>query len=219
MIAGLLGKKLGMTEIFTESGECVPVTVLHVGPCTVLQVRTTEKDGYQAVQLGFEDKKRHRATRPETGHVKKADAEPKKFIAEVPWDGEDEADLGKSVGVEVFEGVKYVDVTGKSKGHGFTGVVRRHHFAGGPASHGQGDRHRSGGSIGQSSYPSRVFKGMRMPGHMGVQKNTVRNLIIVKIDTETNTIAVRGAVPGHNGSYITIRHARAQRRGVMHKKQ
>ena len=211
MIGGLLAKKLGMTEIFTEDGSCVPVTVLEAGPCTVLQIRSREKDGYTALQLGFDDRKRSRASRPETGHVKKANAEPKKFICEVPWDGDGEVELGQNLSVDMLAGVKYVDVTGTTKGHGFTGVVRRYKFAGGPATHGQGDRHRSPGSIGQSSYPSRVFKGMRMAGHMGCARHTTRNLEIVIVDPETHTIAVKGAVPGHNGSYLIIRRARFPR--------
>ena len=213
MIGGLLAKKLGMTQLFTEEGTVVPVTVLQAGPCTVMQVRTSEKDGYQALQLGLDDKKRARATKPEAGQAKKANTEPKKFIREVAWDGEGDVEAGQNLTVDVFDGVDYVDVTGKMKGRGFAGVVKRHHFAGGPKTHGQKDRTRTTGSIGQSANPSRVFKGMRMPGRMGGTR-TVRNLRVHKIDLDTNTIAVVGAVPGHNGAYVVVKRAVAPRKAA-----
>lgn len=209
MIAGLLAKKLGMTQAFTEDGRFVPVTLLQAGPCTVLEIRNLEKDGYQALQLGFEDKKRHRARKPETGQARKANTEPKKFIREVAWDGADEVKVGQELTVGLFEGQKFIDVAGTTKGHGFTGVVVRHHFRGGPKTHGQSDRLRAPGSIGASSDPSRVLKGVRMAGRMGTARRTVRNLEIYKIDPEAHTIAVIGAVPGHRGAYVIIRRATA----------
>jgi large subunit ribosomal protein L3 len=216
MIGGLLARKVGMTQVFTEDGRVVPVTVLQAGPCTVLQIRTREEDGYQALQLGFDDKRRQRATKPERGHAQKASAEPKKFVREVRWDGQDAPHLGQNLTVELFSGVKYVDVTGTTKGHGFTGVVRRHKFSGGPKTHGQSDRQRAPGSIGASSNPSRVFKGMRMAGRMG-GVHTVRNLKVHSIDPQTNTIAVVGAIAGHAGGYVIVRRAVVPRRAARSK--
>jgi len=205
MISAILGKKVGMTQVFKEDGTVVPVTVIQCGPCVVMQVKTEEKEGYNAIQLGFEDKPLKRATKPEIGHAKKANTTPKKFVREVQWDGEGDYKPGQQITVEVLEGIERVDVTGISKGRGFAGVVKRHGFAGGPKTHGQSDRHRAPGSIGQSSFPSRVFKGMRMAGHMGNEKCTVRNLELVKIDKEKNCILVKGAVPGPNGGYVVVR--------------
>jgi len=205
MISAILGKKVGMTQVFKEDGTVVPVTVIQCGPCVVMQVKTQEKEGYNAIQLGFEDKPLKRATKPEIGHAKKANTTPKKFVREVQWDGEGDYKPGQQITVEVLEGIERVDVTGISKGRGFAGVVKRHGFAGGPKTHGQSDRHRAPGSIGQSSFPSRVFKGMRMAGHMGNEKCTVRNLELVKIDKEKNCILVKGAVPGPNGGYVVVR--------------
>jgi len=208
MVNGLLGKKAGMTQLFTDSGELVPVTVIEAGPCTVMQVKTPDSDGYYALQLGFEDKRRKRSTRAESGHARKAQAEPKRFMREVSWDGEGEYSLGQELSVDVFSDVQFVDVSGISKGRGFAGVVRRHGFRGGPKTHGQKDRHRAPGSIGQSSDPSRVFKGTRMAGRMG-GRITTRNLRVVKVDTENNCLLVKGAVPGPVGGYVEIRKAKA----------
>ncbi len=208
MANGLLGKKAGMTQVFNESGEAVPVTVILVGPCTVMQMKTHEADGYHALQLGFEDLPRRRSNRPRSGHARKANAEPKKFVREVGWDGEGEYELGQTLTVDVFNEVKWVDVSGVSKGRGFAGVVKRHGFKGGPKTHGQHDKHRSPGSIGQSSDPSRVFKGTRMAGRMGGSV-TVRNLQIIKVDPENNCLLVKGAVPGPTGSYVEVRKAKA----------
>jgi len=208
MVNGLLGKKAGMTQIFTDTGERVPVTVIEAGPCTVMQVKTPKQDGYFALQLGFQDKRRKRSTRADSGHARKANTEPKRFIREIRWDGEGEYSLGQQLSVEIFNEVKTVDISGESKGRGFMGAVRRHGFKGGPKTHGQSDRHRAPGSIGQSSDPSRVFKGTRMAGRMG-GRMTARNLQVVKIDTENNCILVKGAVPGPNGGYVEIRRAKA----------
>ncbi len=208
MVNGMLGKKVGMTQVFTESGEAVPVTVIELGPCTVMQVKSSETDGYSALQLGFSDKRRKRSNRAESGHARKANAEPKKFVKEIDWDGEGEYELGQTLTVDVFNEVKWVDVSGTSKGRGFAGVVKRHGFKGGPKSHGQKDRHRAPGSIGQSSDPSRVFKGTRMAGRMG-GRMTTRNLEVVKVDPENNCLLIKGAVPGPNGGYVEVRKAKA----------
>lgn len=215
MIQGILGKKVGMTQIFSEKGEMFPVTLLQVGPCPILQVKTKETDGYTALQLGFDEKKikpakkrkYRRALKPEIGHAKKAGTGPKRFVREVPWDGTGEYKLGQVITAEVLKEIKYVDVIGTSKGRGFAGVVKRYHFQGGPHTHGQHNRERHRGSLGQATHPGRVFKGIRMAGHMGVAKVTLQNLQLVKIDAEKNLVAVRGAVPGHNGSYVIIQKA------------
>jgi len=208
MVTGLLGKKAGMTQLFTQKGEAVSVTVLEVGPCVVMQVKTPETDGYYALQLGFEDKPRKRSNRPQSGHAKKANTEPKRLIREMPWDGQGEYQQGQTLTVGVFSEIKMVDVSGQSKGRGFAGVVKRHHFRGGPVSHGQSDRTRAPGSIGSSSDPSRVYKGLRMAGRMG-GRVTMRNLEIVKVDPDNNCIVVKGAVPGPTGSYVEVRRAKA----------
>ncbi|NQT18287.1 MAG: 50S ribosomal protein L3 [Planctomycetes bacterium] len=208
MANGMLGKKIGMTQVFTESGEAVPVTVIEIGPCTVMQVKSAQTDGYSALQLGFADKARKRSNRAESGHARKANAEPKRFVREVGWDGQGEYELGQTLTVDVFNEIKWVDVSGTSKGRGFAGVVKRHGFKGGPKSHGQKDRHRAPGSIGQSSDPSRVFKGTRMAGRMG-GRVTTRNLEVVKIDPENNCLLVKGAAAGPNGGYVEVRKAKA----------
>ncbi len=206
MISGLLGKKLGMTQIFKE-GKCYAVTVIAAGPCKVLQVKKNDgKDGYNALQLGFEDKRAKSCIKPELGHAKKhAETTPKKFVREVAWDGKEEIKAGDEVNLSVLEKVKYVDVIATIKGRGFQGVVKRHGFKGGPTTHGQSDRLRAVGSIGASSYPSRVHKGQRMPGHMGNCRGTVRNLEILDIDLGQNIIAVNGSVPGFENGYVILR--------------
>jgi len=205
MVDALLGKKVGMTSVYTEDGTLVPVTVLEVGPCVVTQVKTEAKDGYTALQLGFEDRKPKNVTKPLRGHYEKAGTPPKRFLQEVDWDGADDIEPGAVLTAELFADEKKVDVIGTSKGRGFQGVVKRYGFAGGPKTHGQGDRHRSPGSIGQSAYPARVLKGTRMPGRMGGKRQTVLNLAVVRVDQERNAILVRGAVPGHRCGYVIIR--------------
>lgn len=212
MISGLLGKKVGMTQVFTEGGAVVPVTVIEAGPCHVMQVKSPETDGYHAVQLGFEDRKRKNATKPECGHAREAKTEPKRFVREIRSSEPVEVERGQVVTVAVFDGVGRVTVTGTSKGKGFQGVIRRHGFHGLGASHGVSKVHRSPGSIGQASDPSRVFKGVRMPGQMGHVRRTVQNLEVVRVDAERNLLLVKGAVPGHNGSYLVVK-AQAARRG------
>jgi len=205
MRVGLLGRKIGMTQIFQEDGTVVPVTVLECGPCTVLQVRTPEVDGYHAVQLGFDDKKRKNATQAERGHAKKADAEPKRYIREIRQEAASDLAAGATLTVEVFNDVKRVDVTGVSKGRGFAGVMKRHGFRGLRASHGVQRMHRHPGSSSPSADPSRTRKGIRKPGQFGNVRNTTRNLEVVRIDPTNNLLLLRGAVPGPNGGYLTVR--------------
>jgi large subunit ribosomal protein L3 len=218
MVEGLLGKKLGMTQVFDERGEVVPVTVISAGPCVVTQVRTQERDGYEAVQLGFGEAKR--LTQPERGHLKA-----------IQRDGEDEVrlrhlrefeardigtvEVGQQVTVGIFKPGDVIDIAGISKGKGFQGVVKRHGFRGGPRTHGQSDRHRAPGSIGAGTTPGRVYKGTRMAGRMGNERVTVQNLRVVQVDEERNLLVVRGSVPGANEGLLMIRRAvKARRSGA-----
>ncbi|MDR3635750.1 MAG: 50S ribosomal protein L3 [Isosphaeraceae bacterium] len=206
MRVGLLGRKVGMTQIYEEDGTVVPVTVLECGPCTVLQVRTEERDGYHAVQLGFDDKKRKSATQAERGHARKVDAEPKRYIREIRQEqAADGVAEGQTLTVEVFNGIKTVDVIGTSKGRGFSGVVKRHGFKGLRATHGVKRMHRHPGSSGPSADPAHTRKGIRKPGQYGHARVTVKNLKVVRVDPTNNLLLVRGAVPGPNGGYLTIR--------------
>jgi large subunit ribosomal protein L3 len=205
MRVGLLGRKVGMTQIYKENGTVVPVTVLECGPCTVLQVRTAERDGYHALQLGFDDKKRKNASQAARGHAKKVSAEPKRYVREVRQAGPTEVNEGQTLTVELFTPVSAVDVTGTSKGRGFAGVMKRHGFRGLRASHGVKRMHRHPGSSGPSADPARTQKGIRNQGHMGHATVTVRNLQVVQVDPTNNLLLIRGAVPGPNGGYITIR--------------
>ena len=203
-MSGLIGKKIGMTSIFDENGKNLPCTIIQAGPCVVTQVRTEEVDGYNALQIGFDDKAEKRASKAELGHAKKAGTSPKKKVIE--FQGFDEEfKLGDTLGVDIFVEGEFVDVAGTSKGKGFQGVVKRHGFAGvGQATHGQHNRLRAPGSIGAGSDPSRVFKGMRMAGRMGGERVTVQNLRVLKIVPEKNLIVVKGCVPGHKNAYVTI---------------
>tara|TARA_X000000950_G_scaffold108930_1_gene137275 strand:+ start:326 stop:943 length:618 start_codon:yes stop_codon:yes gene_type:complete len=204
-MSGLIGKKIGMTSIFDESGKNIPCTVLEVGPCVVTQVRTKAVDGYDALQLGFDDKAEKRATNAALGHFKKANTAPKKKLVEFQ-NFEEEYKLGDTITVEHFKEGEFVDVSGTSKGKGFQGVVKRHGFAGvGQATHGQHNRLRAPGSIGAASYPARVFKGMRMAGQMGNEKVKVQNLAVLKVNNEKNILVVKGCVPGHKNSYVIVR--------------
>jgi large subunit ribosomal protein L3 len=201
---GLIGKKIGMTSIFSEDGKSVAVTVIEAGPCVVTQVKTVEIDGYSAVQLAFEDKKEKSTTKALQGHFKKANTAPKRRLIEFPWGGA-EVKAGDVLTVETLQEAAWVDVVGTSKGLGFQGVVRRHGFSGvGGQTHGQHDRLRAPGSNGASSFPSRVFKGQRMGGHTGNAQVKVQNLQIMKVVPENNLLLVKGSVPGSNGSYLTI---------------
>ena len=200
----LLGKKVGMTQIFTEDGVVVPVTVIEAGPCVVTQVKTEEKDGYKALQLGFEEAKENRTSMPMMGTFKKAGTTPKKHLAEFKFN--EEYNLGDTLTVEIFSDAKFVDIVGTSKGKGFQGVVKRHGFGGvGQSTHGQDDRARKPGSIGACSYPAKVFKGMRMGGQMGGDRVTTQNLQVLKVIPEHNLILVKGSVAGCNGSTVLIK--------------
>jgi large subunit ribosomal protein L3 len=222
-VAGILGKKVGMTQLFDSKGDVRPVTVLQAGPCVVTQHKTAAKEGYASAQIGLvEFVKESRLSKPERGHLAKNNLPPVKFLREVPLevDGADSADgngavkIGDRVLVEIFDGEKFVDIVGVSKGKGFQGVVKRHHFGGGPKSH--GSMFQITGSIGSSAFPSRVFKGMRMSGHMGNQQVTVRNLRVLGVDKDENLLVVEGSVPGPQGGYVVIIKAKKpprERRG------
>jgi len=200
---GLLGRKIGMTRIFSATGEVQPVTVLQLGPCYVTQVKTEATDGYNAIQIGFEHAKR--LNKPEAGHLK---GKPSlRHLREIRTDDADQYQVGQIIDVALFQEGDLVDVIGTSKGKGFAGAVKRHGFRGGPKTHGQSDRMRAVGSIGSTTTPGRVFKGMRGPGHMGNRRTTVLNLTVVKVDAERNLIAVRGAVPGPNTGLVLVRNA------------
>ncbi len=202
----LIGKKLGMTQIFDDEGRCVPVTVIEAGPCSVVQRKTVETDGYEAIQLGFEEQKEQRVSKPLLGHFKKAGVAPMRSLCEVIVSADDEAKAGDTLTAAVFEEIKFVDVLGVTKGKGFQGVVRRHGFSGGRASHGS-HMHRRTGSIGMCEFPARVFKGKKMPGQMGNVNITVQNLKVVQVRPEENLVLVKGAVPGANGSTLVVREA------------
>jgi large subunit ribosomal protein L3 len=209
MSPGILGKKIGMTQVFRSDGQVIPVTLLKAGPCVVVQRKTPAADGYDAIQLGLmEYVKPSRINKPKTGHLKKAGVEGVRYCRELRLrPGDDDLKTGDRVLVNEFKAAEKVDVVGLSKGRGFAGVVKRHGFHGGDATHGS-MFHRAPGSIGASSYPSRVFPGMRMAGHMGMQRTTVRNLEIVEVDEEDNLLMVKGAVPGPNGGYVVVRRAK-----------
>lgn len=203
-MSGLIGKKIGMTSIFDENGKNIPCTVIEAGPCVITQVRTNEVDGYEALQLGFDDKAEKQATKADLGHFKKAGTVAKKKVVEFKH-FETEYKLGDVLTVDVFAEGEFVDVQGVSKGKGFQGVVKRHGFGGvGQATHGQHNRLRAPGSVGASSYPSRVFKGMRMAGRTGGENVTVQNLKVLKVVADKNLIVVKGAIPGHKNSYVII---------------
>ncbi len=204
MIIGLIGKKIGMTQLFGGNGEVIPVTIIQAGPCPVVQKKARERDGYEAVQLGFEDKKEKRVNKPQRGHFAKAGVGPKRVLKEFRIDGFDDYSVGDEVKVDVLKEEDLVSITGISKGKGFAGVMKRWGFSGGPASHGAHKWHRRPGSIGSSAYPSRVFKGKKMAGRMGAERVTCRNLKVVKIDLNQNLLLVKGAVPGSNGGYVFI---------------
>ena len=204
-MSGLIGKKIGMTSLFDDNGKNIPCTVLEAGPCLVTQVRTVEVDGYNAVQLGFDDKAEKQVSKAAEGHFKKAKVTPKKKLVEFQ-NFEQELNLGDTVTVDHFLEGDFVDISGISKGKGFQGVVKRHGFAGvGQATHGQHNRLRAPGSIGAASYPARVFKGMRMAGQMGNSKVKVLNLKVIKVVLEKNLLVVKGCVPGHKNAYVIIR--------------
>ena len=201
---GLLGRKIGMTSVFSAEGKNVPCTVIEAGPCVVTQLKSVEKEGYKAVQLGFMDMTEKNVTKPLMGHFKKAGVTPKRHLAEFK-EFENELNLGDTLNVELFNDTTYVDVVGTSKGKGFQGVMKRHNFGGvGQTTHGQNNRQRHPGSIGACSYPAKVFKGMRMGGQMGGDRVTVQNLRVLKVIAEHNLLLVKGSVPGCKGSIVLI---------------
>ncbi len=204
MTTGLIGKKIGMTRLFTEDGRWIDVTVLEAGPCTVVQRKTKEKDGYDAIQLGFDDVEEKRCNMPLRGHFKKAGVAPKRTLRELRVDADSALAQGDEVKADIFTRGERVDISAKSKGKGFAGVIKRHGFSGGPGGHGS-HFHRTPGSIGQSASPSKVYKGKKLPGRMGNRRVTVRNLEIVNVDVERNLLIVRGCVPGANGGLVMVK--------------
>lgn len=204
MVNGLLGRKVGQTRIFSDDGRSIPVTLLETGPCHVVQRKTTDTDGYEAVQIGFDDRKEQRCTKPELGHFKKAGVTPKRHLREFDVDAASELKAGDLIAADIFAAGERVDVTGQSKGRGFQGMHKRHGAKGGPGGHGS-HFHRAPGSIGQSADPAKVYKGKTMPGQMGNRRVTVQNLEIVQVDSDKNIIVVRGAVPGAVGGLVVVK--------------
>lgn len=206
-MSGILAKKIGMTQIF-EDGKFIPVTVVEAGPNYVLQKKTSEKEGYTALQLGFDEKKEKNTTKPMMGIFKKAGVKPLRFVKELRIDSVEGYELGQEIKVDTFEGVEYVDIIGTSKGKGTAGVMKRHNFGGNRATHGVSRNHRLGGSIGQSSFPSKVLKGLKMAGRLGNATVTVQNLKVVKVDVENNVMLIKGAVPGSKNGYLVVTPAK-----------
>lgn len=205
-MAGILAKKIGMTQIF-EDGKFVPVTVVEAGPNFVLQKKTEEKDGYTALQLGFDEKREKNTTKPMMGIFNKAGVKPLRFVRELKADSVEGYELGQEIKVDILDGVEFVDIRGTSKGKGTAGVMKRHNFSGNRATHGVSRNHRLGGSIGQSSFPSKVLKGLKMAGRYGNAAVTVQNLKVVKVDVENNLLLIKGAVPGPKNGYIVVKPA------------
>ena len=206
-IKGILGTKLGMTQVFDEENRVVPVTVVEAGPCVVTQIRTKETDGYDAIQIAFGEIDPRKANKPAAGHFKKAGVTPRRHVAEIRMDDTSAYEVGQEVKVDIFEGVTFVDVTGTTKGHGYAGAMKRHGFAGQGAAHGNQASHRRVGSIGACATPGRVFKGTRMAGRMGGNRVTTQNLKIQRIDGDNNLILIKGAIPGAKGSVVTVKTA------------
>tara|TARA_Y100000741_G_scaffold56063_1_gene38736 strand:+ start:1778 stop:2398 length:621 start_codon:yes stop_codon:yes gene_type:complete len=204
-MSGLIGRKIGMSSLFDEKGKNIPCTVLELGPCVITQIKTKDIDGYEAFQLGFEDKPIRKVNKSMSGHFNKAKVDPKKKLIEFKMNFEKDLKLGDTITVELFKEGEYVDVSAISKGKGFQGVVKRHGFKGvGQSTHGQHNRLRAPGSIGAASYPARVFKGMRMAGQTGAEKVKIQNLIVLKVMPEKNVLVVKGSVPGHKNSYVIV---------------
>jgi len=205
-MSGIIGRKIGMTNLFEQNGRNIPCTVIQAGPCVILQIKNRDRDGYTAVQLGYEDKKKKKTSKPLLGHFKKVSVSPKKKLVEFEWKFPNDLKVGHYVDINIFSEGDLVDITSVSKGKGFQGVVKRHGFSGvGQSSHGQHNRLRAPGSIGAGSDPSRVFKGMRMGGRMGGRNVTIQNLRLLKIDFEKNLLLVKGSIPGYNTNYVLIR--------------
>ena len=205
VIQGILGRKLGMTRLFDDTGAATATTIVEAGPCFVTQIKTLDRDGYEAVQLGFDQVRDKKLNSPERGHLKASGAPSVRALREVPVSDLGEVTLGDRIDIGMIRQGEHVDVVGTSKGKGFAGVVKRHGFAGGPKTHGQSDRWRAPGSIGSGTTPGRVMKGMRMAGHMGDERVTVQNLEVIRVDPERNLIAIRGAIPGPRGGLIMIK--------------
>jgi large subunit ribosomal protein L3 len=210
VLLGIIGKKVGMTQVFSKEGKWVPVTVLQAGPCKVTQVKTADKDGYAALQLGYEEQKPRRVVKPLLGHFTKNGLKPAKTVREFRVEDPTIFQVGQDITLDILKDVKWVDIQGVSKGKGFQGVVRRHNFKGGRGSHGS-MFHRAPGSIGASSDPSRVLKGLRMPGHMGDATTTAKKLLVVDVDAEKNLLLVRGSVPGGKRGYVIIRKSKKEK--------
>jgi large subunit ribosomal protein L3 len=211
----LLGEKVGMTQVFDEAGNVHPVTVIQLGPCHVLQVKTPDKDGYHALQLGYEDMPVKRANQAKAGHAKKAGVSPKRFVREVRLESAPEEGVGSELTVSIFDGVKAVDVVGTMKGRGFSGVMKRHGFSGLETGHGVQRKHRAPGSIGPSQFPGHVRKNIRMNGQYGNSPKTSRNIKVISIDAETGTMLVEGAVPGANGGYVLVRETKKRKKSSV----
>ena len=206
-IKGILGKKLGMTQVFDDENRVVPVTVVEAGPCVVTQIRTAETDGYNAIQIAFGDIDPRKTKKPQAGHFKKAGVTPRRHVAEIRMDDVSGYEVGQDVTVDIFDGVDFVDVTGTSKGHGYAGAMKRHGFAGQGAAHGNQAAHRRVGGIGACATPGRVFKGTRMAGRMGNNRVTTQNLKVQKIDADANLLLIKGAIPGVRGGIVTVKTA------------
>ena len=203
----LIGKKIGMTQIFEASGKVVPVSVIEAGPCPIVQVKTAEKEGYTAIQIGFDEVKESRMSKPENGHFKKANVTPRRILKEIRVDDASSFKVGDALDVKLFEGAKFVHVTGTSKGRGFAGTIKRYHFQRGRKTHGN-KNYREPGSVGASAFPSRIFPGKRMPGRMGGVQRTTRNLTLVQIDAENNLLFIKGSIPGANNGIVFVRTER-----------
>lgn len=203
MLNSFLGKKIGMTQIYSETGELLPVTLIQAGPCSVMQIKTIENDGYSSVQLGFDDKKIKNAIKPEIGHASKASLVPKRFVREVKTEPGADIKLGQNISIDIFDNVKIINVIGVTKGKGYAGVMKRWNFKGGLNTHGS-TRHRRPGSIGSNTDPGRVIRGKKMAGRLGGERVTIKNIDVVKIDRDRNLLFVRGAVPGYKGSYLIL---------------
>ncbi|MDU6479617.1 MAG: 50S ribosomal protein L3 [Corynebacterium kroppenstedtii] len=206
-IKGILGTKLGMTQVFDEDNRVVPVTVLEAGPCVVTQIRTEEKDGYSAIQIAYGDIDPRKVNKPQSGHFAKAGATPRRYVTEIRMDDVSDYEVGQDVTVELFGDVKFVDVTGTTRGHGLAGAMKRHGFAGQGAAHGNQAAHRRVGGIGACATPGRVFKGTRMAGRMGNNRVTTQNLKLFKVDADSNLLLIKGAVPGIRGGLVTVKTA------------
>ncbi|MDO5512028.1 50S ribosomal protein L3 [Corynebacterium sp.] len=206
-IKGILGTKLGMTQVFDEENRVIPVTVVEAGPCVVTQIRTQETDGYNAIQIAYGDIDPRKANKPAAGHFKKAGVTPRRHVTEIRMDDVSGYEVGQDITVEIFDGVQFVDVTGTSKGKGFAGGMKRHGFAGQGASHGNQAAHRRPGGIGAAATPGRIFKGKRMAGRMGTDRVTTQNLKVQKIDADANLLLIKGAIPGNRGGIVTVKTA------------